>query len=741
MLKQKMIRDIKNNLSQFITIFLMVTIGVMAYSGIKAYMDGMTETAKVFYEENNLQDMNAYGLNFTENDLEKIKSIKNVKNAERKSSITATTDNDNTLLLNIIETNEISKFYVIDGEGFSNKDGIWLDNFYAIENNIKVGDIIKVNDETKKVLGLINVPDHLYDTKDESELFPNRKTFGFAYVNKMDNVSYNYIMVDLEDTTKYNETKEEIEESLSNVLAVIDIKDTASYKTYQGEIDEGKTYVGVFSGLFLLIALLSTLTTMTRVVQNQRTQIGTLKALGFSNKQILMHYIGYGFYISLLGAIAGLILGYFFIGNVFINLEMSFFEVPNGKPLMNSVSYLVAALTILAIIIVTIISVKNILKETPASCLQKKAPTQKSKNIKIKNDKISFNTRWNLRDVLRNKTRTILGIIGITCSAMLIVCALGMLNSMNYFIDLQFNKLFNFDYKLSLKNNLTEEELNNLKNKYGTATSKTYGIEIKGLDDNNLFVTDASDKVRFVDKKDKYITLTNNEGVYITSKLGINENLKVGDIITWRLYGTDKYYTSTIVGMNKDPQNQNVTVTREYLESIGIDYTPDTIYTDKTPEDDKNIELSASVEELKKGMDNMLNTMKTMLVLIIGIAIILGTIIIYNIGILSLTEKTYQFATLKVLGFKDKQIRKIFIKQNSWIAIISTILGLPLGYALTSYLFKVAIEKHYDFGAHINIISYIIAAIGTYLITYIVSNILSKKIEKIDMVTSLKGNE
>lgn len=741
MLKQKMKRDIKNNLSQFITIFLMVAIGVMAYSGIKAYMDGMTETAKVFYEENNLQDMNVYGINFTESDLEKIKSIKNVKNAERKSSITATTDNDNTLLLNIIETNEISKFYVIDGDGFSNKDGVWLDNFYAIENNIKVGDTIKVNDETKKVLGLINVPDHLYDTKDESELFPNRKTFGFAYVNKMDNVSYNYIMVDIEDTTKYNETKEEIEESLSNVLAVIDIKDTASYKTYQGEIDEGKTYVGVFSGLFLLIALLSTLTTMTRVVQNQRTQIGTLKALGFSNKQILIHYISYGFYISLLGAIAGLLLGYFFIGNVFINLEMSFFEVPNGKPLMNSASYIVAALTIIAIIIVTIISVKNILKETPASCLQKKAPTQKSKNIKIKNDIISFSTRWNLRDVLRNKTRTILGIIGITCSSMLIVCALGMLNSMNYFIDLQFNKLYNFDYKLSLKNNLAEEELNNLKNKYGNATSKTYGIEIKGLDDNNLFVTDASDKVRFVDKKDKYMTLTNNEGVYITNKLGINENLKVGDTITWRMYGTDKYYTSIIVGMNKDPQNQNVTITREYLESIGIDYTPDTIYTDKTPEDDKNIELSASVEELKKGMDNMLNTMKTMLVLIIGIAIILGTIIIYNIGILSLTEKTYQFATLKVLGFKDKQIRKIFIKQNSWIAIISIILGLPLGYALTNYLFKVAIEKHYDFGAHINIISYIIAAIGTYLITYIVSYILSKKIEKIDMVTSLKGNE
>ena len=741
MLKQKVKRDIKNNLSQFIAIYLMVAIGVMAYSGIKAYMDGMSETANVFYEENNLQDMNVYGINFSDSDLEKVKSIKNVKNAERKSSITATSDNDNTLLLNVIETNEISKFYVVDGEGFSNKDGVWLDNFYAEENNIKVGDVIKINDGTKEVLGIINVPDHLYDTKDESELFPNRKTFGFAYVNKMDNVSYNYIMVDLDDTSKYDETKKDIEDSLSNVLAVIDIKDTASYKTYQGEIDEGKTYVGVFSGLFLLIALLSTLTTMTRVVQNQRTQIGTLKALGFSNKQILLHYISYGFYISLAGAIAGLLLGYFFLGKVFIGLEMSFFEVPNGKPLMNNVSYLVAGLSVLAIIIVTMISVKNILKETPASCLQKKAPTQKSKNIKIKNEKISFSTRWNLRDVLRNKTRTILGIIGITCSAMLIVCALGMLNSMNYFIDLQFNKLYNFDYKLSLKNGLTENELNILENKYGNATSKTYGIEIKGLDDNNLFVTDAGDKIRFVDKKDKYMTLTNNDGVYITNKLGINENLKVGDTITWRPYGVSEYYTSKIVGMNKDPQNQNVTITREYLESLGIEYVPDTIYTNIKSNDEDNIELTASADELKKGMDNMLNTMKTMLILIIVIAIILGTIIIYNIGILSLTEKTYQFATLKVLGFKDKQIRKIFIKQNIWIAIISIILGLPLGYGLTNYLFKVVIEKHYDFGAHISILSYVIATIGTYLITYVVSNMLSKKIEKIDMVTSLKGNE
>ena len=119
----------------------------------------------------------------------------------------------------------------------------------------------------------------------------------------------------------------------------------------------------------------------------------------------------------------------------------------------------------------------------------------------------------------------------------------------------------------------------------------------------------------------------------------------------------------------------------------------------------------------------------------------MGSIIIYNLGILSYTEKNYQFATLKVLGFNDKKIKKIFIKQNNWIAIISIIIGLPLGYYLTDWLFKTAIEEHYDFGASITPITYIIAAIGTFLVSYIVSSRLSKKIDNIDMVSSLKGNE
>ena len=127
----------------------------------------------------------------------------------------------------------------------------------------------------------------------------------------------------------------------------------------------------------------------------------------------------------------------------------------------------------------------------------------------------------------------------------------------------------------------------------------------------------------------------------------------------------------------------------------------------------------------------MLSTMKSMIGLIIFIACLLGSVIIYNLGILSFTEKQYQFATLKVLGFKDKKIKGIYIKQNNWITYISIIIGLPLGYFMTDFLFKMALSDNYDFGAYIKIATYIIAAVGTYIVSFVVSKILSKKIEEL----------
>jgi len=796
MLIKKMLRDILKNKSQFITILLMVMIGVMVYSGIEAYMDGMTYTADTFYSENNLQDINVLGQNFTKKDLDDVKKISNVSNAERKLELTMTDndDEDKSYLVSIIESNDISKFYVKEGDKFDkNKSGVWLDYFYAKENNIKIGDKISFKYDgyvfKEKVLGIIYVPDHVYDVKDASQLMPNHKTYGFVYMsvnetkdfikyqakekikketnsevsdelfnklnpnfNYLDYIPFNYIMVDVNNKDNNNQVKDGIEKNISNAIATVSIEDTSSYAMYQGEIDEGKAYVGIFSGLFLFIALLSVITTMTRVVKNQKLQIGTLKALGFSKLKITMHYVSYGFWVSLVGAALGIILGKYFLGSVFLNLEMSFFEVPNGKVFINPKTYLVALLVIIVISIITFMTSYKELKKKPADSLKNELPKIKKGSLNLTTKgifkKLNFASKWNLRDIFRNKFRTITGIIGIVGCCTLIVCALGMLNSMNYFIKLQFDDLYNFDYKLSLKENISEANLKSITNKYGNNTSETLAIEIKDQNDNResntIFVDDSNGYIRFIDDKYNFTKLDSSDGIYVTYKFADKYDIKIGDKVKWHVYGNKKYYESKVVGFYKDPQVQGLTATKEYIESLGITYKPDCLYTDKDLSKIKNlkdVEVIQNINELKEAINSMLSMMKKMIIIIVVFAVLLGVVIIYNMSILSFGEKEYQFATLKVLGFNNRRIEKIFSLQNSLICIVSIILGLPLGHSLTSYLFKACLDENFDFGVHIELWTYVIAAIGTYLVSLCVSKYLAKKVKNIDMVSSLKANE
>lgn len=790
MLKKKMFRDIKQNLSQFITIFLMVLIGVMVYVGIEAYMDGMTSAADNFYKNNNIQDLNVMG-NLSDKDLDKIKSLDNVKDAEKKLVVNAI-DKDNkdkTYLLSFIDSNNISKFHIMDGEKFDvNKKGAWVDNFYAEKNNLKVGDTIKIKYDTfsleEKILGLINVPDHIYDVKDESELVPNRENFGFVYLsvneipesyikdlvikemkitdekifdkyvkdfNYKEYIPYNYIMVDVNKKKNVTSVKEDIEDNVSNAKAIVKIEDTLSYQRYQGEIDEGASYVGIFSGLFLFIAMLSVITTMTRVVKKQKLQIGTMKALGIKNSKIVMHYVGYGFFVSLAAAIVGIILGKYFIGTFFLNMEMDYFEVPNGVPVVKPLSYLVALLVVMVVSFITYLTCRKELFKKPAEALRNEVPNVKVSSLNLSTKgifkKLNFSSKWNYRDILRNKFRTVTAVVGIVGCCMLIVCAFGMLNSMNHFIKLQFEDLYNFNYKLSLNTNIKDDELKVLTDKYGDNTSETLTIETKigkEREANTIFVTNAGNLVRFQNENGEFIKINKNDGVYVTRKLADQKNLKVGDTIKWHMYGVNKYYESKIVGLTKDPQVQNLTMTKEYLESLDIDYKPDSLYTNtdlKGVKDIKNVSLVQDIDELKNSLESMLSMMKSMIMLIIVFAIGLGAIIIYNMGILSYSEKQYQFATLKVLGFSDKKIKKIFVQQNNWITVLSIIIGLPTGYYMTSWIFKSVIADNYDFSAYINLSTYLIAIIGTILVSTIVSRMLSKKVNKIDMVSSLKANE
>ena len=725
-------------------------------------MDGMEKSADKYYKDNNFQDIWLSGENFSTEDLEKVKNTENVKDAERILTIRTELENKDgvTLDTNFIESNNISKMYVVDGEEFSkDKKGVWFDSYLAKNLDLKVGDEITVTYQnmkiTEKIVGLVNTPDHVYFVKDDTEIFPTHKNYGYMYlsINELPQGMpqiFNQIIVYVNKTDKTQETKANLENNIKSAIAVTDRESSVSYKGYNSEIEEGTTYSGVFTFLFLFIAVLSVTTTMNRFVKKQRTQIGTLKALGFKNRKIINHYVGYGFIISLVASVVGLLVGKYGLGTFFLNMEMSYFEVPVYNTVLIPVVYILAIAVVALITLVTYLSCRSILKESAVEALRLEVPKVKSTKFDLTTKgifkKASISTRWNLRDVGRNKGRSLMAIVGITGCTMLMLCAFGMMDTMKSYLSWEFDKISNFEYKLSLSNNYTDDQFTNITEKYGNETSESFGIEIKNVDKketNTLTVNDAPNKLKYTNHNKEYMDLK-DDGIYITEKLSEKYGLKVGDEITWHIFGDDNWYTCKIAGLNRDPQNQQLNMTRKYYESLGLTYKADTVYTDEKLINTKTIDgvdTIQSIATLKQGMESMLETTETMVVLLIVVSAILGFVIIYNLGILSFTEKQYQFATLKVLGFKDKQIKNIFVKQNLWLTVAGIVIGLPLGFWMLDYIFKSALGENYDFNAYIKPVSYLYAVVGSLVVSIIVNKVLSRKVKRIDMVTSLKGNE
>lgn len=786
-LKKKTLRDIWKNKSQFITIFIMVFLAVFAFAGVHAYMDGMKESSRVYYKKQNLQDLWLTSKNFTKEDINRIKELDNVKNAERQLTINANVIDserfknplngkpitDLVLECNFIENNEINKMYLIEGEEYSkDKSGVWLDYYLAKNLEIKVGDELELsiegNNFKEKVVGLAEVPDHVYFIKDDTAIFPTHTDYGFVYlsVNEFpknsisekvlatdkvqDAMVYPYAIVDVDDVSKLSNTKSEIKEAIDGVVTVTTREDNISYSGYQREAEEGETYSGVFSGLFVFIAILSVVTTMNRFIKKERTQIGTLKALGIRKSKITRMYVNYGLFIALLASILGIILGNALIGNFFLEMEMSYYEIPTYSITTIPLVYYVTIGIVLVITLVTYLSCRKILKEPAATALRVERPKIIIKENNIWNkgtfSKLSLSTKWNIRDIARSKGRSLMALVGIAGCTMLVVTAFGMFDSMKAYIDWEFGVINNFDYKLNLSTDYTKSQYDEIISKYGDATSETTGVEFKNNEEiivKPLTINDTNGLLQVTDHNRNPFTMK-DDGIYITEKMSSIYKINIGDTIEWHVIGSDNWYKSKVVGLNRDPQSQQFNCTKAFFDNLDEEYKADSVYTNADLSHIKEIpgvNTIQTIQNLTDGMNSMLGMMYSLIALLIVISIILACVIIYNLGILSFGEKEYQFATLKVLGFKYKAIKDIFIKQNIWIGIVSIIIALPLGNLMTDYIFKNAIGDTYDFSAMIKPATFVFSAVGTFVVVYIVNQFLAKKIKKIDMVSSLKGNE
>ncbi len=808
MLRKKLLRDIKENLGQFFTIFAMIFLAIMAFSGINAFSDGLKYSSVEFYENNNMQDLWLYGENFSEEDLDKIKALDNVSDVERYLSMQGSVDVKNSenseienikVELNFLDSEDdeknISTMYLRDGEEYSpDKDGVWVGYYFAKARDIQVGDKLTFYVEgyefTEVVRGIVSSPDHVYTVSDSSVIFQDAADYGWVYLSMnecpidfgMDDFYiYPNAIVDVtgvapnpytnsneldEFENKLKSVKNELYELDDISISAITGRDVwPSYETLKAESEEGDTYSGMFTVLFVFIAGLSVVTTMSRFVKKQRVQIGTLKALGFRNRKVTMHYIAYGFWVSLIAAILGIVIGGPALGQPFLNMELSMFDLPDAHRCILSKNYIVAALIVIVITIITYYSIKSILKESAAQTLRLEVP-----HIKIKakeggkglSAKLPFSVKWNLRDILRSKSRSIMAIVGVMGSTLLIVMAFGMQDSLQHYLVWEFDKIQAYNYKLNLSENVSDERLDELFDTYGDATSQTVAIEYKDSEGNivtsSITVNDSDGYLRVSDHDTN--TYDINDGIpgntdgdvneagalFATEKLLKDNEFSLGDTVKWRIMGEDDWYETKIVAAYRDPQSQQFSMTRVAFEGLGEDYVCDTIYTnddlsDLTDSDIDGVSTISSIDSLKEQMNVMLEMISSMIVLLIAISAILGFIIIYNMGILALSEKMYQFATLKVLGFKFNKLALIYTQQNLWLTLVGIILGLPLGYEFTDCMFKYAIGDNYDFFANIDISAYLIAIIGTLLIMFVTSIALSRNLKKIDMVASLKANE
>lgn len=796
MLFKKLLRTMGQYKAQFISMIIMIALGFGVFVGANMEWVSIEKNTNRLFEETGLADYKIYSSSattggvtatFSEDDLQKIKGLDGVKDAARFFSVNADvtlvngekikTEKDGSgkdkiprAAITVTESENVSFFNLTSGEAYdgASTDKIWVSDKFAEEKEIKVGDTLTfgavqgVSEPLEfKVAGLIKSGEYMVCVQDSTQLMPDYKMFGYAYITPaaykkicesagLPSPLYEQINVRVNNFDDFTKQKfsDAVNAALGKTMFILSKEESSSYALAHGEVEEGQTMGAVLPVLFLAIAVLTMITTMHRIAAKEKTQIGTLKALGYKNKRILAHYSSYALAIGIVGAALGIALGY---GIAYIIMNPSgmmgtYMDLPYWKLHMPFFCVVVMIAVLFALTLIGFLSVKSMLRGTAADALRPYAP-KKMKNLAIEKTKawkkFSFGTRWNLRDVMRHKSRTLMSLIGIIGCTVLMAGALGMNDTMNAFLTDYYDKAMNYSSRIYVSS-ASEETVAEIAEKYAADASASVSVEIgdKGV---SLDIYDIKrDKVRFLDKKGALVPLR-NDGAYLCRRIADEYKLKAGDTFTISPYGTDKEYTLKVNGVIYS-SSESVAITNAYAEACGITgYKTDSLYTSAVKNvllDDeltKNFEIQdkQSIVESFETFTSLLNLSVTVL---IAAAIVLGVVVLYNLGVMSYTERYREMATLKVVGFKDKKIAGLLIGQNMWVTVIGVILGLPLAAGTLGYLVK-ELASEYEMRVVMGWKTFLISTLLTFCVSLVVSLFVAKKNKKIDMVEALKGAE
>ena len=756
MLFKKMLRDISKHKTQFISIFLMAFLGVYVFAGVGGESVGLEVNVDDYYKETNLADGWIYSNYINDLFLYQVDCLGATTQMERQLVVDSVGDfkNDPEITLHFVENNTISKFYLISGEplDINDENGVWLDKSFADAKGLKVGDNITfefAGYEIQKIIrGLGYSPEYVYHAS-SSSVIPDFNKIGFAYLSYKafpeDTVPYNVLNV------KFDGTPETYAELLDYKLdgyynSFVEKSQHTSVSQFADEITQHQMMGDIFPVVFILIAMLILLTTMTRIIAHQRTQIGILKACGFKNYSITLHYLSYGFWLVLIGSLLGLILGPLSLPQLFYPSMSATYKLPSWNPAWSMNFVYVAFLMVIMSLAVSYYSIKNISDEKPADTIRPKIPRVSSSDfiekLKIWN-MFSFNVRWNYRDAKRNKFRALMTIIGVMGCTALLVCAFGMYDGMGDLKEWEFSQINHYDSKLILDDNVSISQIDNIAGEVNGDKLMESAFEIESgtaKKSGSLLVLNSTNLVTPTDYDRNKVEIKDNE-VSISQKMADMLGVDVGDTVKWHIMGSDKWIKTKINKIHADPISQGLIMSADKLENLDLNYSATSIVTAQHVDKDySGVKSSNSMKDMTSSWDELTESMWLLIYILIFFASLLAIIVLYNLGLLSFTEIEREIATLKVLGFKTSALRKLLLTQNLWFTTVGFLLGIPVGYYILAIMWESSGDSFYILPS-ITPLNFILSAAITFALSILVNLMFSGKLKKLNMVESLKNIE
>lgn len=765
MLIKKMFRDMKKNWFPFVSILILSYLALFLYTGMSCSNIGIRQLRSEYHKETNLADIWIYGMDMTDDICGKIDAISDVDDSQLRMKLTAESTEGYQIDLYAEKENNITVPYNMDGADFDAgaQQGIWLNSRYAKAHDINVGDMFTIKwngiEISQEIKGFIMSPEYEY-YKAPEDVEPDFSHMGYAYMS-YDSLkeilgdtmpSYNQIVVTIGNANA-SEVENDITAAIDdNYSQIFDQSNFNGLTAFDSELSQHDMFAYAFPIIFILIAILTIITTMGRIINNQRTQIGTMKALGIKRHKIIIHYIMFSLVVSAVGCIVGVITGPIVMGPVFNDFMPESYSMPKWGYSYSIKFYIVALAIVVICAFASYINCRKLINLNTVEILYARAPKD-AKNCLFEKlpfwKRFKFATKYNLRDMARAKIRSIIVVIGIGCGTILILCALGCNDTMDGMKSWMFDDLMKYDSSIRISTLTPKEEYTKIAEDEDGELLMSSSVEVRSDNGKETAKTGLtvpqSDKLYTITDTNKKVCGLKDDEIYITENFAKEHGIKTGDELEIRTSGENEWKKVKVTGLIKNPNNQGIVMLESTLEKNGIDFVPTTIITSKSVDENKYVNSDyvisvSSKSDMVKSWESNIEIFDVIIMIFVSFSFVLVFIVLQNAATLSFNERRKEFATLKVMGVKHTDLKKILRAQNLWLTIVGILAGMPFAIYVLRLMFETN-GGDVDYVAEITPLTYIISAMITYIVSLIINTVLSRKVRRIDMAESMKAAE